>query len=81
MDTTKVNIEAERVRCRLTKEEQIKRGLQSTRSNLEPEPIKSDAMNGKSELEKTFVHCTRCRKLALKTDRYCQYCGQPVQGR
>lgn len=60
-------------------EEQIKRGLQSTHSNLEPEPIKSDAMNGKSELEANVVHCTRCNKPALKTDRYCQYCGQPME--
>lgn len=60
-------------------EEQIKRELQSTHSTPESELIKSDAMNERSELEETVVYCSRCNKPALKTDRYCQYCGQPME--
>lgn len=60
-------------------EEQIKRELQSTHSKLEPESIKADTVNGKSELEETVVYCNRCNKPALKTDTYCQYCGQPME--
>lgn len=53
----------------------VKKELQVIRSNLENGSIKE----GKGTLEETFVHCTRCNNLALKTDKYCQYCGQPME--
>lgn len=30
-------------------------------------------------MKEDFVYCNRCNKAALKTDRYCQYCGEPME--
>lgn len=30
-------------------------------------------------LKHGFVHCANCKKLILKSDKYCQYCGESTE--
>lgn len=32
--------------------------------------------NEKKLLKQGFIRCARCKRLILRTDKYCQYCGK-----
>ena len=32
--------------------------------------------NEKKTLKNGLIHCAWCKRLILKTDKYCQYCGK-----
>lgn len=35
--------------------------------------------NEKKLLKNGLTRCARCKKLILKTDKYCQYCGKSTE--
>lgn len=38
---------------------------------------KKEKHNDKSSSSEEIIHCARCGKEILKTDSFCQYCGNP----
>lgn len=35
--------------------------------------------NEKILIKKGFIYCANCKKIILKTDKFCQYCGKVVK--
>lgn len=55
----------------------IRKELQAINKSLEPKTIKYSITKGKADSERQA--CAYCKKIILKKDKYCQYCGKPTE--
>lgn len=52
---------------------EIRKELQAINKNLESKTIDYSIAEGNADSERQT--CTYCKKIILKKDKYCQYCG------